>query len=408
VFLEGVEDCSIEKCFFDAVGGNAVFVNNYNRRISVAGNKFTEAGDSAICLVGTKNRCIGSNKAFPADNTISNNLIHDCGIFGKQTAGVFTSISQKNTISHNLIYKMPRAAICMNDGWGGGHVIEFNKIYDTMRETNDHGSCSGWGRDTSWCIRQSHSPTVSHPRGGGPDEKETWLLPEDERFPVIIRNNYIREYGINEFGINLDDGCTNYHIYNNLTVGVGIKLREGDYRIVENNILIDPVNTATLQLPYENSHDRFVRNIIVVNSKREAPPIRFPADRLKKPGLGGEPGDIYVHIWPPLKGRMATEVDYNLFFSDIGEFFASVIPREGKTQRYTFEQWQALGYDHNSLFADPLFIDAANGDYRLKPESPALKLGFKDVDISSAGLLPDFRTEWLGPETPDGKEKEKT
>jgi hypothetical protein len=92
VFLEGAEDCRLEKCFFDAVGGNAVFVNNYNRRITVYGDKFTEAGDSAICLAGTKNRCIGSSQAFPADNKISNNLIHSCGVFGKQIAGIFTSI----------------------------------------------------------------------------------------------------------------------------------------------------------------------------------------------------------------------------------------------------------------------------------------------------------------------------
>jgi len=76
VFLEGTEDCNIERCFFDGVGGNAIFVNNYNRRIAIYGNKFTEGGDSAICLVGTKNRCIGSSQAFPADNRISNNLIH--------------------------------------------------------------------------------------------------------------------------------------------------------------------------------------------------------------------------------------------------------------------------------------------------------------------------------------------
>lgn len=238
-----------------------------------------EAGDSAICLAGTRNKFLGSNKPFPAENTISNNLIHDCGIFGKQPAGVFSSISEKNTISHNLIYRMPRAAILINDGWGGDHIIKFKKIYDTMRETSDHGSISGWGRDTSYCIRQSHSPSVSHSRGGGPEEKEPWLLPNDERFTTVIRNNYIREYDMVEFGINLDDGCTNYHIYNNLTLGVGIKLREGDYRIVENNIMIHPIEPATLQIPYEDNHDKYVRNIIVATSKHPPPPLHFLTEK---------------------------------------------------------------------------------------------------------------------------------
>jgi hypothetical protein len=387
VFLEGAEDCSIESCFFDAVGGNAVFVNNYNRRIRVYGNKFTEAGDSAICLVGTKNRCIGSNKAFPAENAICNNLIHSCGVFGKQIAGVFSSISQKNTISHNLIYRMPRAGICINDGWGGGHVIEFNKVYDTMRETNDHGSISAWGRDMGWCSRQSHDPTVSHSRGPL----------DDEKFTTIIRNNWVREYDIVEFGINLDDGCTNYHIYNNLTLGVGIKLREGDYRTVENNIMIHPIEPATLQIACEENHDVYARNIIVATAKRPRPRIRFPVDKHKTPGPGGKPGDIYVHYWWPMKGRMAKELDYNVFFSDVGAFFATVNPRAARAapDRYTLEQWQALGYDQHSVFADPMFVDAANGDYHVKPASPALKLGFKNFDVSSAGLLPDFPKQWL-------------
>ena len=109
VFIEGAEDCRVEKCFFDAVGGNGVFINDYNRRITVYGNKFVEAGDSAVCLVGSKKSIQGTQHPYPAENTITNNLIHDCGIFGKQIAGVFISISAKNTVSHNHIYNLPRA-----------------------------------------------------------------------------------------------------------------------------------------------------------------------------------------------------------------------------------------------------------------------------------------------------------
>jgi hypothetical protein len=47
---------------------------------------------------------------------------------------------------------------------------------------------------------------------------------------------------------------------------------------------------------------------------------------------------------------------------------------------------QREGVDAHSLAVDPLFIDPANGDFRLKPESPALKLGFIPIDISKIGL----------------------
>jgi hypothetical protein len=37
-----------------------------------------------------------------------------------------------------------------------------------------------------------------------------------------------------------------------------------------------------------------------------------------------------------------------------------------------------------------LFVDPANRNYHLKPESPALKLGFKDIDTREIGLKADY------------------
>jgi hypothetical protein len=48
-------------------------------------------------------------------------------------------------------------------------------------------------------------------------------------------------------------------------------------------------------------------------------------------------------------------------------------------------QWQADGYDTHSIVADPMFVDAAHDDYRLKPDSPALKLGFKPIPVDKIG-----------------------
>ena len=41
--------------------------------------------------------------------------------------------------------------------------------------------------------------------------------------------------------------------------------------------------------------------------------------------------------------------------------------------------------DEGSAIADPLFIDAARRDFRLKPASPALRLGFEPFDLSAVG-----------------------
>lgn len=377
VFLEGAEDCSIQNCFFDAVGGNGVFINDYSRRIRLYGNRFTGAGDSAVCLVGTASLVQGSQWPFPAENTISNNLIHDCGAFGKQVAGVFISISEKNTVSHNLIYNMPRAGICINDGWGGGHILEFNKIYDTVLETKDHGPFNSWGRGEYWCAQQSHG-SVSH--GAGNVRQMT-------KWPILIRNNYFQDN--HEWGIDLDDGSSNTHVYNNLCVGISIKLREGDYRLVENNTFVHPANPPGLHVGYEYNHDRFVRNIIVTSTKFDRPALDINFQK------GKAKGDVYQVIFPPLKGPVLQEIDYNVFFNDVGEFYATVTPRGSKRGiRYTLDQWRKLGFDQHSVYADPIFVDPDKGDYHVKPESPAIKLGFKNFDVEKVGLLPDFPEQW--------------
>ncbi len=57
----------------------------------------------------------------------------------------------------------------------------------------------------------------------------------------------------------------------------------------------------------------------------------------------------------------------------------------------TLDQWRArYGFDKASLTVDPLFVDPAKGDYRVREGSPALALGFVNVDPALVGLRPDF------------------
>jgi hypothetical protein len=49
----------------------------------------------------------------------------------------------------------------------------------------------------------------------------------------------------------------------------------------------------------------------------------------------------------------------------------------------------------NLVGEDPKFVDAAKGDYRLQPDSPAFKLGFKDIPVEQIGLYQDpLRVTW--------------
>ena len=82
-------------------------------------------------------------------------------------------------------------------------------------------------------------------------------------------------------------------------------------------------------------------------------------------------------IWRNNRRRSKdADTDYNIYFC-AGD------PELGEKM---LEKQQREGVDAHSLAIDPLFVDPANGDFRLRPESPALKLRFIPVDVSKIGL----------------------
>ena len=97
--------------------------------------------------------------------------------------------------------------------------------------------------------------------------------------------------------------------------------------------------------------------------------------------------------------QVITEHDYNLYDPPAGKALTfdgmpgEAVQRAGMATRdeqdTTEATWQALGFDAHSLKADPKFVDRANDNYDLQPDSPALKLGFKPIDTSRIGLCSD-------------------
>ena len=385
VFAEGTRNCSVEGCWFDAIGGNAVFINNYNRAFSVTGCKFTETGDSAICFVGDLEKTNGTQRPFPYECQASNNLIHDCGFFGKQVAGVYISRAKRITVSHNLMYNLPRAGICIGDGTWGGHVIEYNQTHDTVRETSDHGPFNAWGRDRGWALAQSHGPYTAD------RSLDVWEALVDAMEPVIVRNNFFDEKS--GWGLDLDDGASNYEIYNNLSIGgVSMKLREGAYRKVYNNIWYLSKGAPCFHVGNNENHDQYFNNITVMN----------PGNTKWPDGWPWWPQMVYSVIAPPAVGPWFEKIDNNCFYCVGGEFQAVVDQLRSEAGKrnakcYNLEEWHKLGFDQHSVFADPHFVDPANHDFRVRAESPALKVGFKNFEMGKWGLTDKFPKQWREP-----------
>jgi hypothetical protein len=70
------------------------------------------------------------------------------------------------------------------------------------------------------------------------------------------------------------------------------------------------------------------------------------------------------------------DTDFNIYFckadNELGKSF--------------LKKQQDSGIDANSQSVDPMFVDPENGDFRFKPDSPALKMGIVPFDMSKVGL----------------------
>jgi hypothetical protein len=82
-------------------------------------------------------------------------LVEDCLIYltgrvEKQTAGVAIDLAQASPSGTARSTTCRAPASTSADGCWGGHVIEFCDVFDTVKETGDHGSFNSWGRDRFW------------------------------------------------------------------------------------------------------------------------------------------------------------------------------------------------------------------------------------------------------------------
>ena len=373
VLIEESENVSVLNSEFKDLYGNAVFMSGKNKNHLIDGNEFSRIGASCIQIAGLPaavyepsfwpNELYGNMEEFtvhktqidepghtgpktddyPRNITVSNNHMQDMGVYEKQSTGVNISIAKNISIIHNTIHNSPRSCVNINDGTFGGHVVAYNDIFDSQRETEDHGPFNSWGRDRFWSLGGFDT------NGQNGAAKRPYAMLDAVETTKIHNNRFHHPQNApHSWGIDLDDGSSNYEIYNNLCLGIGIKLREGFCRRVTNNIIID--GQFQIHCTFKQADDIIRRNIVINNEPW---------------GLSGQSGGEELRL---TQGNY--DVDHNFYYCFGGKV---------KLPRW----WENAGFDKNALFKiDPQFKNPAQNDYKVTNETVLSKLGFENFDFN--------------------------
>lgn len=358
LYFEGTRNCRVENCRLEDMGSNAVCVNGWNRNFSMESCLVREIAGNGVCFIG-KTDCVRSplfeyaqrqhirdvdlepgprGEDFPEDCSVADCLITRTGRVEKQTAAVQISMSHRIRIANCTIHELPRAGINISEGCFGGHIIENCDVFDTVRETGDHGSFNSWGRDRFWELGGVDADRL--------EEQGLAHLPYLDAVDTtrICHNRMRCDWG---WDIDLDDGSSNYEIYDNLCLNGGIKLREGFGRRVYNNITVN--NTLHAHAWYGGSGDVVKGNIFFA------------------------PYSVYK--MPAVWGR---EVDGNILCGEAG------------AGQPAWPLQAVSGSDGASRFAWCGFRDPEAGDYTVEDET-ALAVGFRNFDMENFGVM----STWL-------------
>jgi hypothetical protein len=278
--------------------------------------------------------------------TVRNCTIAHAGRLHPAAIGVWIGHSPHNVVQHNDIFDLYYTSVSV--GWIWGYS-------PSLANHNDIGF--------------NHMHTIG--QGVLSDMGGVYTLGTADG--TRVHDNHIHDvqsFDYGGWGLYTDEGSTHITMDNNLVYRTrtgGFHQHYGKENRIQNNIFAFATQQQ-LQRTRTEPHlsFRFERNIVLWNNK--------------SPLLGSNWNDNNFKL------------DNNVYWNAAGHpvtFFGGTDPAKWQKDR---------NQDVHSVIADPMFVDAAAGNFQLKPDSPALKLGFKPFDYTKAGRqTPPVLTKDLPP-----------
>lgn len=342
-FATGMRHSTIEDCEFTRLGEHAVSLREACAWNSVRRCHVHDVGGGGIYLSEAA-PARPEEALLTAHNTIDNNFLHDGGHLFRAGCGVFLGgRASYNAITHNEICDLSWIGVHMGWSWTGRAPAYTH--HNEVAYNHIHHLGNGVLNDIGGIYTLGVSPgTVLHHN----------LIHDVARFERGLE-------GYGGWGIYLDAGSSEMRVENNVVYNTrdgGLHVHNFGYPygdVIANNIFAYSGDGQLIRNAAdepEGNHVHLERNLV----------------------YNGNPKMLGGNNW---KDGSKFTADRNCYWSEAGvpDFY-------GKE----FAEWQAGGRDQHSLVADPGFVDAGARDFRLRPGSPALALGFQPIDVSTAGL----------------------
>ncbi len=346
--LDFCENISFDQCEIAHTGGYALWYNLGCQRGLVQHCHIHDLGAGGVRMGPTSKG--GAPENITNFITVDNCIIQHGGRIFPDAIGLFIGHSGDNRVTHNDIGDFYYSSISAGWHWGYGesaaqrNLIENNHLHHLgWGFTSDMGGFYNLGASFGTVVRGNHIHHITSYRYGG------WGLYTDEGSSgVLMENNLVHD---------TSESCFHQHY--------------GFYNTIRNNILTFG-GKAQVQRTRNEGRLSFIfeKNILVWDpASKLLDGTKYNWEYNLTPQRG-EPKVNYVmrnNLYWPLGGKMPEKIAEN----------------------WTWDEWKKSGRDAGSLIADPKFESIEKRDFRLKPDSPALKVGFKPWDLTVAGVRRD-------------------
>ena len=237
ITAEGAAGLAVRHCTFTRLDGNAIVLNGWTRGAIAEDSEFQYLGESAIVSWGRVDGADARALTQPWGSIVARNLCSEIGLFEKQAACYFATLTGGALLEDNIFFNVPRAAINFNDDMGGGSLVSRNLLFATCKESQDHGPMNAWGRTPY---------TINYPNGTPSGGVKPSL--DEVAFNFLVAGG-----GANSGAVDTDDAASFYHIHHNFMVYGGHKSNWGHAKRSEANLMAFALvykNTCMRQFPF--------------------------------------------------------------------------------------------------------------------------------------------------------------